>query len=146
MIVCVDRSGSMAGQPEELANSLMMKLLTIAERQHRKLYLISFSVEARPIEVSSNRTAVLDFFRQRSAGDTNATKMLQQVFALLASGEYASADVLWFTDFRIPLCRVDLRKQLTQYRRQGTRFYGLKIGHAFDLGWAAYFDGIVEVG
>ena len=145
MIVCVDRSGSMAGLPEELANSLMMKLLTIAERQKRSLYLISFSVEARPIEVSRDRTALLDFFRQQSAGDTNATKMLKQVFALLESGEYASADVLWFTDFRIPLCHVELRKQLTQYRRQGTKFYGLKIGHAFDLGWEEYFDEIVEI-
>ena len=145
MIVCVDRSGSMAGLPEELANSLMMKLLTIAERQKRSLYLISFSVEARPIEVSRDRTALLDFFRQQSAGDTNATKMLKQVFALLESGEYASADVLWFTDFRIPLCHIELRKQLTQYRRQGTKFYGLKIGHAFDLGWEEYFDEIVEI-
>ena len=145
MIVCVDRSGSMAGLPEELANSLMMKLLTIAERQHRDLYLISFSVEARPIEVRRDRTALLDFFRQRSVGDTNATKMLKQVFALLESGEYASADVLWFTDFRIPLCHVELRKQLTGYRRQGTKFYGLKIGHAFDQGWEEYFDEIVEI-
>ena len=145
MIVCVDRSGSMAGLPEELANSLMMKLLTIAERQHRNLYLISFSVEARPIEVRRDRTALLEFFRQRSVGDTNATKMLKQVFALLKSGEYASADVLWFTDFRIPLCHVELRKQLTGYRRQGTKFYGLKIGHAFDQGWEEYFDEIVEI-
>ena len=145
MIVCVDRSGSMAGLPEELANSLMMKLLTIAERQHRDLFLISFSVEARPIEVRRDRTALLDFFRQRSVGDTNATKMLKQVFALLESGEYASADVLWFTDFRIPLCHVELRKQLTGYRRQGTKFYGLKIGHAFDQGWEEYFDEIVEI-
>ena len=145
MIVCVDRSGSMSGLPEQLANSLMMKLLTIAERQKRSLYLISFSVDARPIEVRHNRTALLDFFRQRSVGDTNATKMLQQVFTLLASGEYASADVLWFSDFRIPLCGVELRKQLTLYRRQGTKFYGLKIGHAFDQGWEEYFDEIVEI-
>ena len=145
MIVCVDRSGSMAGHPEELANSLMMKLLTIAERQKRSLYLIAFSVEARPIEVSRERTALLDFFRQRSVGDTNATKMLRKVFDLLADGEYTSADVLWFSDFHIPLCGVELRKELTQYRRQGTKFYGLKIGHAFDQGWKEYFDEIVEI-
>ena len=145
MIVCVDRSGSMSGLPEQLANSLMMKLLTIAERQKRSLYLISFSVEARPIEVRHNRTALLDFFRQRSVGDTNATKMLQQVFSLLADGEYTSADILWFSDFRIPLCGIELRKQLTQYSRQGTKFYGLKIGNAFDQGWEEYFDEIVKI-
>ncbi|MBO7266141.1 MAG: hypothetical protein J6V12_00035, partial [Bacteroidaceae bacterium] len=102
-------------------------------------------VNATPIEVRKNRTAVLDFFRQQSVGDTNATKMLQQVFALLASGHYMSADVLWCTDFRIPLSSASQRKELLNYRRQGTKFYGLKIGQAFDLGWAEYFDEIVEV-
>ena len=145
MIVCVDRSGSMAGLPEQLVNSLMMRLLLLAERQKRDLYLISFSVNATPIEVRKNRTAVLDFFRQQSAGDTNATKMLQQVFALLAGGHYMSADVLWCTDFRIPLSSAAQRKELLNYHRQGTKFYGLKIGQAFDLGWAEYFDEIVEV-
>ena len=145
MIVCVDRSGSMAGLPEQLVNSLMMRLLLLAERQKRDLYLISFSVNATPIEVRKNRTAVLDFFRQQSVGDTNATKMLQQVFALLASGHYMSADVLWCTDFRIPLSSAAQRKEQLNYRRQGTKFYGLKIGQAFDLGWAEYFDEIVEV-
>ena len=88
---------------------------------------------------------MLDFLRQESAGDTNATKMLQQVFTLLAEGRYVSADVLWCTDFRIPLSSAAQRKELLNYRRQGTRFYGLKIGKAFDLGWAEYFDEIVEV-
>ena len=145
MIVCVDRSGSMAGQPERLVNSLMMKLLTIAEQQKRDLYLISFSVAAHPIEVRHDRTALLDFFRQQSAGDTNASQMLKQVFKLLEKGEYISADVLWCTDFRIPLCNVAQRKELMEYRRGGTKFYGLKIGQAFDMGWAEYFDEIIVV-
>ena len=48
-------------------------------------------------------------------------------------------------DFRIPLSSASQRKELLNYRRQGTKFYGLKIGQAFDLGWAEYFDEIVEV-
>lgn len=32
-----------------------------------------------------------------------------------------------------------------KHRRQGTKFYGLKIGHAFDLGWEDIFDEIVEI-
>lgn len=145
MIVCVDRSGSMAGLPERLANSLMIKLLDMAERQKRSLFLVSFSVDARPIDVRHNRTALLEFFRQSSAGDTNATKILNEVFAFLGGGEYMSADVLWFTDFRIPLCSMMQRKEIMKHRRQGTKFYGLKIGHAFDLGWEDIFDEIVEI-
>lgn len=145
MIVCVDRSGSMSGQPELVVNSLMMKLLLLAERQQRNLFLVSFSVAAQPIDVKRNRTALLDFFRQKSAGDTNAVKMIDEVFSLLAKGEYASADVLWCTDFIIPMCGNAQRRQLAEYRRSGTRFYGLKIGHATDMGWKELFDEIVEI-
>ena len=145
MIVCVDRSGSMSGQPELVVNSLMMKLLLIAERQRRNLFLVSFSVEAQPVDVRRNRTALLDFFRQKSAGDTNAVKMIDEVFSLLAKGEYASADVLWCTDFIIPMCGIAQRRKLAEYRRLGTRFYGLKIGHATDMGWEELFDEIVNV-
>ena len=145
MIVCVDRSGSMSGQPELVVNSLMMKLLLLAERQQRNLFLVSFSVAAQPIDVKRNRTALLDFFRQKSAGDTNAVKMIDEVFSLLAKGEFASADVLWCTDFIIPMCGNAQRRQLAEYRRSGTRFYGLKIGHATDMGWKELFDEIVEI-
>ena len=145
MIVCVDRSGSMSGQPELVVNSLMMKLLLIAERQRRNLFLVSFSVAAQPIDVKRNRTALLDFFRQKSAGDTNAVTMMDEVFSLLAKGEYASADVLWCTDFIIPMCGIAQRRKLAEYRRSGTRFYGLKIGHATDMGWEELFDEIVGI-
>jgi len=53
--------------------------------------------------------------------------------------------VLWVTDFSIPLCSAEQRKQLMQYRRQGTKFYGLKIGRAFKQGWEAYFDEILAL-
>jgi uncharacterized protein with von Willebrand factor type A (vWA) domain len=135
----------MEGQPELLVNSLMMKLLLIAERQKRDLFLVSFSVEAQPIDVKRNRTALLDFFKQRSAGGTNAVEMLNMVFALLEKGTYASADVLWCTDFIIPMCGIAQRKHLAELRHQGTRFYGLKIGYAADMGWKELFDEIVEV-
>ena len=145
MVVCVDRSRSMEGQPELLVNSMMMKLLLIAERQKRDLFLVSFSVDAQPIDVKRNRTALLDFFKQRSAGGTNAMRMLDMVFALLEKGIYASADVLWCTDFIIPMCGIAQRKRLAELRHLGTRFYGLKIGHAAEMGWAELFDEIVEV-
>ena len=145
MIVCVDRSGSMSGH-ERLVDSLMMKLLLIAERQKRDLFLVAFSVDARPIDVKRNRTALLDFFKQRSAGDTNAAQMLKEVFALLDKGTYAAADVLWCTDFIIPLCSVAQREEIMRHRRQGTRFYGLRVGsvHVVDFGWKDYFDEIVD--
>lgn len=142
MVVCVDRSGSMNGHDVQV-NSLMMRLLMLAEQQKRDLFLISFSVGAVPIDVKNNRTALLDFFRQRSVGDTSAVRMLEILFSLLEKGAYASADVLWCTDFLIPLCGEGQRRRIMEYRRQGTKFYGLKIGGTRDFGWAEFFDEIV---
>lgn len=42
MIVCLDTSGSMAGKPEKIAHSLLIKLLEIADRQRRNCFLIAF--------------------------------------------------------------------------------------------------------
>ena len=146
MIVCVDKSGSMSGTPENLAHSLMLKLLSIADKQKRELYLISFSVEAIPIDVRKERTKLLEFFKMQAAGDTNATKMLQQVFEVLSSNvRYMSADVLWISDFRIPLTKRDLRERLLKYRREGTRFYGLQIGMNPTNEWSDYFDEIINL-
>ncbi|MBQ2126488.1 MAG: hypothetical protein II198_02405, partial [Bacteroidaceae bacterium] len=109
------------------------------------LFLVSFSVDAQPINVMRDRAALLNFFRQKSDGGTNAARMLDIVFALLEKGTYASADVLWCTDFIIPMCGIVQCRRLAEYRRQGTRFYGLKIGHAAETGWKELFDEIVEV-
>ena len=141
MLPFVEAIGA-AHTPEDLAEAVF--------DFHHELAVLSgnmlLPLAARPIEVRRDRTALLDFFRQQSAGDTNASQMLKHVFGLLEKGgNYLSADVLWCTDFRIPLCGVAQRKELVTYRRGGTKFYGLKIGQAFDMGWEEYFDEIVVV-
>ena len=146
MIVCVDKSGSMRGEAEKVANSLLIKLLSIADREKRDLYIIAFSVDAQPFEARSNRAQLLEFFKNQSHGDTNATEMLKTVFRLLdANSRYMSADVLWVSDFKIPLTAKAYRKTLLEHRAEGTRFYGLKIGRFFSTDWTSYFDEIIEI-
>ena len=62
MIVCLDTSGSMAGKPEKIAHSLLIKLLEIADRQRRNCFLIAFSVSIHPIDVRKERARLLEFF------------------------------------------------------------------------------------
>lgn len=72
--------------------------------------------------------------------------MLKIVFDLLEkNSKYMSADVLWITDFKIPLSSEQQRKTLLEYRINGTKFYGLKIGKVFHTEWDEYFNEIVEV-
>ena len=58
--------------------------------------------------------------------------------------EYINSDVLWITDFRIPKTTESLLRQMANYRKEGTRFYGLQIGKA-ENSWEKYFDHIYKV-
>lgn len=143
MVVCLDTSASMQGVPTEVSHSLVVKLLQLAIKQDRDLLLIPFAVHAKPFDVRKNRTKLLDFFRQPAEGDTDAVAMLQLTFQTLCSRpEYGGADVLLVSDFQIPMPPVDLLRELTMLREQGTKFFGLQIGETRDSAWPKYFDRI----
>lgn len=145
MIVCLDTSGSMAGKPERIAHSLLIKLLEIADRQQRNCFLIAFSVSIHPIDVRKERARLLEFFSKTSCGDTDATRMMEATFRLLQSKkEYMNADILWVSDFKIPQVSSRLTDIIQQYREAGTCFYGLQIGIT-DNEWESFFDRIYRI-
>ena len=145
MIVCLDTSGSMVGKPEKIAYSLMVKLLEIADRQKRDCFLIAFSVSITPIDIRKERARLLEFFSTTACGDTDATQMLKAMFQLLQSNKvYMNADVLWISDFKIPLSSSELTRQIQEYRNANTHFYGLQIGIA-ENEWIPFFDRIYQI-
>ncbi len=145
IVVCVDTSGSMQGEPFSIALSMMMRLSEMCYSAKRRCFLIAFSVQAHPIDVLQDRTRLLDFFTHRPSGDTDAHRMLDAVFSLLYTNPlYAGADVLWVTDFRIPLPRKESLYQMQEVRKGGTRFYGLQIGIAENR-WLPYFDAMYQI-
>lgn len=145
MIVCLDTSGSMVGKPEKIASSLLVKILEIADRQRRNCFLIAFSVSIHPIDVRRERARLLDFFSTTSCGDTDATRMLQATFRLIQSKkEYMNADILWISDFKIPLSATELTDKMQEYQKANTHFYGLQLGIA-ENEWAPFFDRIYRI-
>lgn len=146
MIVCLDTSGSMVGKPEKIAYSLLVKILEIADRQRRSCFLIAFSVSVNPIDVRKERARLLEFFSTTSCGDTDATRMLQTTFRLLQSSkEYMNADILWISDFKIPLSSSELTDKMQEYQKADTHFYGLQLGIA-ENEWTPFFDRIYQIG
>lgn len=144
MIVCLDTSGSMTGKPEKLANSLLIKLIEIAELQNRECFLISFSVSTRTIDIRRERQKLMEFFSHPFSGDTDAGQMLKDTFRMLEQNRYMNADVLLISDFRIPRCSPQLMEQMQAHRQQGTFFYGLQIGIAPN-DWVQHFDHIFRI-
>ncbi len=141
MIVCLDTSGSMQGQPEKIASSLIIKLLQLALRQDRDLLLVAFSTTAKLFDVRRNRTRFFDFLRKECGGDTDGTQMLQAVMHTISENPlYGSADVLLISDFKFEVPSAHIMKQVQMLRDEGTRFYGLQIGVAPLDAWKKYLD------
>lgn len=147
MIVCVDTSKSMIGRPEKIAHSVLLRILSIAHEQRRQCFLIGFSVQINPIDIGTNPNAALDFFSHNNTGNTDAQRMMEKTFSLLDTNErYMNADVLWITDFRIPLPHSPLLNKQQSYRTAGTCFYGLQIGvSALVRDWRTFFDEIEQI-
>lgn len=135
----------MMGEPSKIALSLMMQLCEMCERKQRDCFLIAFSVTATPIEVLHDRAQLLQFFHRKAEGSTDARHLMNVMLQLLKSNaRYAGADVLWITDFRIPLPEPHYFSEMEQLQHDGTRFYGLQLGMA-ENHWTRHFDEMYKI-
>ena len=142
MIVCLDTSGSMQGQPERIAHSLVVKLLQVALAQDRDLLLITFATSAKTFDVRANRLSLLDYMREECGGATDGTEMLRAAFGTInGNARYGSADVLLVSDFKFPLAGEGMLRELRRLQDEGTRLYGLQIGASDAIKeWTPYLD------
>lgn len=143
MIVCLDTSGSMAGQKEDITHSLLIKLLDLSNRQDRKLMLIAFSISANPIDVKKDKSKLTDFFKRTATGDTDASQMLTSACNFLESRpDYMNADLMLISDFQIPMVNANIQQRIKNIRDSGTKFYGMQIGRGDNFEWPQFFDHI----
>lgn len=132
IIVSLDTSGSMEGQPLKIAFSLLKQLLRMAKKQKRPCYLISFSVRAKSIDLAKPRNwSKLDHFLGYSfSGGTDGEQMLAEALKVLKTGTYEMADVLVISDFEFPAPKATTMAKISKEKALGTRFYALQIGHS----------------
>ena len=130
IIVAIDTSGSMSGNPIKIATSLLLQLLRIAKKEKRKCFLISFSVRAKSIDLSrpGNWRKVESFLKERYTGGTDGEQMLCQAMNALEKGTFEMADVLIISDFCFPQPLTETQRRMEKHRKRGTKFYGLGIG------------------
>ena len=157
VIICVDTSASMKGLPERVEKLLVEQLTAMVQEEQRDCFFIDFSVSVRPIDLKAKRynrllkalgTTERDVPRKEPVipfinGGTSARNMMGMMFSLLDGHHYANADVLWITDFDIPM-ETALARKMDAYKRTGTRFYGLRITDG-DISstnnpWEQYFN------
>jgi hypothetical protein len=127
-----------------------------AESLRRDCYLIDFSVSIRAIDLV-NFNVSQSLSKQKTdapfiGGGTSAHKLLECMFNLLDGKKqtsYINADVLWITDFLIPEPTAYEIMKLRDYRKTGTKLYGLRILSADNkqenTEWQSYFDRIYNI-
>lgn len=163
MIVCVDTSASMYGPPQRIIQSLLAMLEETAEEQKRDCFLIDFSVSVRTIDLMQRRKQQLyesigltkdEYTFDKGhlpfiGGGTDAKNMMAQTFSLLdhEGQHYVNADVLWISDFLIPMPERTYLDKMRGYRQTGTRFYGLQImpEGTKSEDWTPLFDRIYHI-
>ncbi len=163
MIVCVDTSASMFGPPQRIIQSLLALLEERAEVLRRDCYLIDFSVSVKAIDLKlrmkQNFYESIGLKKEEMTfkkghvpfigGGTDAHGMMDATFTMLDNegDAYVNADVLWISDFLIPMAKKDYITKMQLYRKTGTRFYGLCIRPAGEKGsdWTPLFDKIYNI-
>lgn len=129
IIVAVDTSGSMNGKRLKIAYSVLTQLLRLARKQKRKVFLMSFSVRAKFLDLSLPRNWIRlnAFLEERFTGGTDGEAMLNRAIEKLQSKSFGMADVLIISDFYFPPPLGPTKKKMFIEHNKGTRFYGLKI-------------------
>lgn len=147
VIVVLDTSGSMRGQPETVAKTAVLALLRVCLEEDRACYLINFSSQLRCLDLSRVGTALpelLRFLGFSFHGGTDLPPALRECLRVLDEGAFREADVLVVSDFAVPKIPSAIRQAVrAQQERRGTRFYSLTVSvrplndflNIFDAGW-----------
>ena len=133
VLICLDTSGSMRGEPEALAKALTLEALRLAHAERRACLVYSFSgpgdlLRHRLHLTPSGWPDLLHFLGHSFHGGTDVEGAVAAALTHLAEPAFAQADLLLITDGRFPLSP-DLVAQADHARaRHGARLHGVCIG------------------
>ncbi|WP_235895376.1 vWA domain-containing protein, partial [Helicobacter mehlei] len=145
IIICVDTSGSMSGDPELIVKALTLFLSVHAKREKRACYLINFSEGTTAVDLSGGDwMARLNNFLTFSfrGGWENVDLAIKQGIEQMERENYKNADLLVISDGYFTNTNMgDLARQMQNKRQDKNRFYLLDVNgnsgakRAFDKHW-----------
>lgn len=130
-IVCLDTSGSMAGEREKIAKSTLLAIAELTETQHRKCYIIIFSDDIECIEITdlgSSFDRLVDFLSQTFHGGTDMEPVIEHAVRKVWTEEYRDADIITVSDFEIRPVEETLLRRIDQIKEHQTKLYALSLG------------------
>lgn len=133
MILCIDTSGSMHGEPENIAKAMALFLANKARQQGRACYLINFStgIETLDLSGSGGLSSLIRFLSASFHGGTDAAPALRHALSMMREQEYEKSDLLMISDFVMSGLPSDLMGGIENQRLAGNQFFSLVVGSCF---------------
>ena len=146
VILCIDTSASMAGDPEIVAKAVSLGVVLRARNEKRKCYLVKFStgVEAQNVGDGAPLDAIIEFLSSSANGGTDADAALKAGIEAMEQNDYRKADLLVVSDFCFGNQHGKVAKRIKAQQKFGSRFYAVIVdSHEFDgRGKPKGFDGV----
>ena len=133
VVICLDRSSSMAGRPSEIARALTMAVTIIAKRKHREVIVIKYGNAEQSLFIVKSlrrqRKELIRFLTYGCSGGNNEDTMFGWVFGevLPKEKEFDSADVLCISDFGWAPVSEEVMDLIQANKAKGMKFYGLDV-------------------
>lgn len=131
MLICLDTSGSMNGQPELISKAICLYLSMQALREKRAMYIVNFStnITALNVQRDGGLDDVIHFLAQSFHSGTDILPAMNHAVEMLKQPEFSHADVVVISDFIMGQLTDELMQEISQHKEQGNGFYAVAIGN-----------------
>ena len=133
ILVVLDTSGSMSGEPELVAKALTLQAAKTAHAEKRPCYLFAFSGRGDKIEYElklnqSGIQGLLEFLGCSFSGGTDI-ETVEHAIQRLDQEQWKKADVMIVSDGQWSASS-HIRTIVEKSKKDGTRYHGIQVGYA----------------
>ena len=132
IVICLDTSSSMQGEPVLVAKALSIAICIIAQRRKRKVLVVKYSYSHdlfRLHNIEHDKKDLLDFLGEVEMGGNDENGMFRWLFddIMPFEGDYSTADILCISDFGWMPISEEVMEKINAEKQKGMTFYGLNI-------------------
>ena len=140
VIICIDTSSSMNGEPIMVAKALTAAVAVIAWRMKRNVVVVKYSTRYEYRDFGTKRTSfgdLAEFLSIVSMGGNDENAMFQWFFRDIEPQlpDYDTADILCISDFGWTTLYDTTRDIIEERKAKGMKFYGLNVAYDFGDLW-----------
>lgn len=122
IVLCVDTSLSMSGEPEAVAKAIVLFISKLATNENRPLFLINFGINIVTLDITlpRNLSVLMNFLNKIFYGGTDINPAIKKACKLIRTiPKFKNADVLVISDM--------IFDRIKHVKPKGSKFYALAL-------------------